>query len=103
MARPAQRQQQHAQPLQALALPEALSVLEASPARDFAAAAFAVAGSVALIKFFDTLERLGLINKVSGVLASRASCQLILLRTWPRGWLPGQPLLLHRTSCVCRG
>lgn len=63
LARPVRRRQQHVQPPQALALPEALSALEASPARDFAAAAFAVAGSVALIKFFDTLERMGIIDK----------------------------------------
>ncbi|KAL4444228.1 hypothetical protein ABPG75_011965 [Micractinium tetrahymenae] len=45
------------------ALPEALAALEVSPARDVAAAAFAVAGSVALIKFFDTLERFEFIDK----------------------------------------
>lgn len=69
LAQPALRRRQRAQPPQALALPEALSVLEASPARDFAAAAFAVTGSVALIKFFDTLERMGVIDQVgkSGV------------------------------------
>lgn len=46
------------------ALAEALAFVEVSPARDFAAAMLAVAGSVCLIKFFDTLERLGLIDKV---------------------------------------
>lgn len=46
------------------ALPEALAALEASPARDVAAAALAVFGSVCLIKFFDTLELMGLIDQV---------------------------------------
>ncbi|KAL4441470.1 hypothetical protein ABPG77_001974 [Micractinium sp. CCAP 211/92] len=60
-ARPQRQQQQRLQP--AAALPEALAALEASPVRDVAAAAFAVAGSVALIKFFDTLERHNMIDK----------------------------------------
>lgn len=60
----APHQHQHKQRLQPVAaLPEALAALQASPARDVAAAAFAVAGSVALIKFFDTLERFQLIDK----------------------------------------
>lgn len=77
LARPVRRRRQHAQPPQALALPEALSALEASPARDFAAAMFAVAGSVALIKFFDTLERMGVIDKVRAAVMGdgRGCCQ----------------------------
>lgn len=47
------------------ALPEALAALESGPARDLAAGLFAAAGSVALIKFFDTLEALGVIDRVS--------------------------------------
>lgn len=46
------------------ALPEALAALEAAPARDVAAGLFAVCGSVALIKFFDTLEGAGVIDQV---------------------------------------
>jgi hypothetical protein len=56
------RQRRSCQP--PAALPEALAFAEASPARDFAAAALAVVGSVCLIKFFDTLERMGMIDKV---------------------------------------
>lgn len=55
------QRRQHVQPV--AALPEALAALEASPARDVAAAAFAVAGSVGLIKFFDALEGAGVIDK----------------------------------------
>lgn len=46
------------------ALPEALAALQASPARDVAASLFAACGSVALIKFFDTLEGAGVVDQV---------------------------------------
>lgn len=63
------RQQQQARRQQWLqpqaALPEALAALEVSPARDAAAAAFAVFGSVCLIKIFDSLERHGVIDQVA--------------------------------------
>lgn len=87
-----QQQQQHAAPQRqrcgqrlqpAAALPEALAALEVSPARDVAAAAFAVAGSVALIKFFDTLERHNLIDKVgTGCLCSALPKDALLLVAW---------------------
>lgn len=51
---------------QAAALPDGLAVLQAPPARDFCAAAVAVVGATLLIKFFDTLERLGLIDQARG-------------------------------------
>ncbi|PSC75328.1 putative phytol kinase chloroplastic [Micractinium conductrix] len=47
----------------AAATDEALAALESGPARDLAAGLFAAAGSVALIKFFDTLEALGVIDR----------------------------------------
>lgn len=98
LARPVRRRQQHVQPPQALALPEALSALEASPARDFAAAAFAVAGSVALIKFFDTLERMGIIDKVRAAVMGAAR---VLSRVLPRVVLrvPATPAA-HHPGCL---
>ena len=102
-AQPPQQQQQRSghqqhrrQRLQpAAALPEALALLEASPARDVAAAMVAVCGSLALIKFFDTLERLGVIDKVGGrepcgVLGLSAGvgrkCALVACAPLPRPW-----------------
>ncbi len=79
-ARLQRQQQQRLQP--AAALPEALAALEASPVRDVAAAAFAVAGSVALIKFFDTLERHNMIDKVR--------CEVCVLQAFPKVCVQGR-------------
>lgn len=85
----APHQHQHKQRLQPVAaLPEALAALQASPARDVAAAAFAVAGSVALIKFFDTLERFQLIDKVGCWLHMQNSGPDGLTRRGGRVWGP---------------
>lgn len=62
---PQQDQQQQQRGAQApAALPEALALIEASPGRDVAAALLAAGGSLLLVKFFDTLERMGWIDKV---------------------------------------